>query len=72
MAAMYKTLYNEFVNLIRHIAIVFFSVILALAVLFPTTLYAQQVPSIFDTAKKAYIATLNTYRDKEQQFSIAH
>ena len=59
-------------KLARHTAIIFFSAVLAVLGFFPAMLYAQQTPSAFDTAKQAYIATLNTYRDKEQQFSVAH
>ncbi|KKT98175.1 MAG: hypothetical protein UX35_C0003G0120 [Microgenomates group bacterium GW2011_GWA1_46_15] len=69
---MLQTLYNESVKLAHLIAIVSFFTIFTVLVVSPITLYAQQTPSTFDTAKQAYIATLNTYREKEQQFSVAH
>lgn len=72
VAAICKTLYNESVKLARRTATIFFSAIITILVLSPTMLYAQQTPFAFDTAKQAYVATLNDYREKEQQFSIAH
>lgn len=46
--------------------------VFGVSVLFLTAFSRAWAQTPFDQAKKAYIATLNTYREKEQAFSIAH